>query len=75
VLKRGLQGSSAVLAERMVSVHQMNVTLLAVLSHVSPEAHKEVMQHVVKLEMGAMDKQTALKNIRPSGRGLQSSTA
>ena len=38
VLKRGLQGSSAVLAERMVSMHQMNVTLLTVLAGSGPNA-------------------------------------
>jgi chromosome segregation ATPase len=57
VLKRGLQGSSAVLAERAVSMHLMNVTLLAVLSHQSPEARKEAMQHVVQLGMAPGDKQ------------------
>ena len=70
ILKRGLQGSSAVLAERMVMVHQMNVTLLSVLAHLPLESHKEVMQQVVKLELSAADKQSALAKLRPTGRDL-----
>ena len=49
-------------------VHQMNVTLLTVLSHQSPEGQKEAMQHLVQLKMGAADKQVALRAVRPSGR-------
>ena len=55
-------------------VHQMNVTLLTVLSHQSPEGQKEAMQHLVQLKMGAADKQVALRAVRPSGRGSHSST-
>ena len=53
---------------RQVLVHQINVTLLTVLSHQSPEGQKEAMQHLVQLKMGAADKQVALRAVRPSGR-------
>jgi len=56
VLRRGLQGSAALIAEKVVALEQLNITLMQALYHMEPDQRTAAAHNLELLELGLSTK-------------------
>lgn len=56
VLRRGLQGSAALIAEKVVALEQLNITLMQALYHMEPDQRTAAAHNLELLELGLSSK-------------------
>eukprot|EP00241_Pyramimonas_parkeae_P001672 CAMPEP_0114257532 /NCGR_PEP_ID=MMETSP0058-20121206/18788_1 /TAXON_ID=36894 /ORGANISM="Pyramimonas parkeae, CCMP726" /LENGTH=484 /DNA_ID=CAMNT_0001372275 /DNA_START=37 /DNA_END=1491 /DNA_ORIENTATION=- len=72
VLRRGLQGSAALLAEKNVLIEQLNVTLIQALYHMEPDQRTSAAQAVGNLNLPLKERKATAARLSSSDLDLES---